>query len=150
MAENGVGDPRRQAVKPLGPFTQRLRANDRMAHLSDAALPTLAWWVFHKLKLYPSPAGAIEDVVRRGTDLLVICGQAEFSLFTKRSNWIVRRLERSGHCHFDVVQSMDHSLFNFAGRSALVDLLTAQVLTKVVPGFKPPDTNTSKEGTPTT
>jgi len=110
----------------------------------------LAWWVFHKLKLYPSPAGAIEDVVRRGTDLLVICGQAEFSLFTKRSNWIVRRLERSGHCHFDVVQSMDHSLFNFAGRSALVDLLTAQVLTKVVPGFKPPDTNTSKEGTPTT
>jgi len=47
----------------------------------------------------------------------------------------VRSLERSGTCHFEVVESMDHSLFNFTGRAALIKLFTAQVTEKLIPEF---------------
>jgi hypothetical protein len=124
-------------------------ANDPIAHLSAVTAPALAWWVLDKLQLYPSSTGALETLARRGTELLVICDKPQFSLLAKRSRWAVRRLERSGHCHFEVVKSMDHSLFNSAGRSELMKLFTAQVLEKLVPEYGPPDARARKEGSPT-
>ena len=154
LTERGTVDSRRQAVRPLYSLTRRLWANDRIAHhriahLSVAATPALVWWVLDKLQLYPSSTGALETLARRGTELLVICGKPEFSLLAKRSRWAVRRLERSGHCHFEVVKSMDHSLFNFTGRAELTKLFTAQVLEKLVPEFGPHDTRVQKEGSTT-
>jgi CelD/BcsL family acetyltransferase involved in cellulose biosynthesis len=97
------------------------------------------------LRLYPSPVGALETLAQRGTELLVICGESD----AKQSRWAMRHLERSGRCHFEVVRSMDHSLFRFAGRSELMRLLTRQVLEKLVPDFGPPDARASKQGCPT-
>jgi hypothetical protein len=149
LTERGAVDSRRQAVRPLNSLTRRLRANDRIAHLTVATTPALAWWVFDKLQLYPSSTEALETLARRGTELLVICSETEFSLFAKRSRWAVRRLERSEHCHFEVVKSMDHSLVNFTGRAELTKLFTAQVLEKLVPEFGPPDARVRKEGSTT-
>jgi len=137
LTEGGVVDSRRQAVRPLGSVTRRLRANDRIAQLIQAITPALAWWVFDKLQLYPSSTRAFEVLARAGTDLHVFCGEPEFSRFEKRSRWAVRRLQRSGHCHFEVIKSMDHSVFTYAGRSELTKLLTAQVVEKLVPEFRP-------------
>ncbi len=154
LTESGTVDSRRQAVRPLNSLARRLLANDRIvndriAHLSAVTAPALAWWVLDKLQLYPSSTGALETLARRGTELLVICDKPQFSLLAKRSRWAVRRLERSGHCHFEVVKSMDHSLFNSAGRSELMKLFTAQVLEKLVPEYGPPDARARKEGSPT-
>jgi hypothetical protein len=93
------------------------------------------WWVLDKLRLYPSSIKGIEAVAQRGTELLVACSESEFSKFARRSGWTVRRLERSGTCHFEVVESMDHAIFNLTGRAALIKLLTAQVTEKLVPEF---------------
>jgi dienelactone hydrolase len=149
LSERGVVDSRRQAVRPLRLFTRRLRANDRIAQLSNAVTPALAWWILDKLQLYPSAAEALETVTRRGTELLVICSEPEFSRYAKRSRWAMRRLERSGHCHFELVKSMDHSLFNFAGRVELMRLLTAQIVEKVLPELRSPDPSTRAQGTST-
>ena len=146
LIERGVVDSRRQAVRPLNSLTRRLRANDRIAHLSAATMPASAWWVLDKLQLYPSSARALETVSRTGTELLVVCSEPEFSLLTKRSRWAVQRLERSGRCHFEVAKSMDHSLFNLAGRSELTKLFTAQVLEKLLPEFRPREATVREEG----
>ena len=146
LIERGVVDSRRQAVRPLNSLTRRLQANDRIAHLSAATLPALAWWVLDKLQLYPSSAGVLETLGRTGTELLVVCSEPEFSRLTKRSRWSVQRLERSGRCQFEVVKSMDHSLFNSAGRSDMTKLFMAQVLEKLLPEFRSPETTVREEG----
>jgi len=146
LVERGVVDARRQAVRPLNSLTRRLRANDRIALLSAATTPALAWWLLDKLNLYPSSASALETLARTGTELLVICSEPEFSLFTRRSRWAVRRLERSGRCHFEVIKSMDHSLFNQAGRSELTRLLALEVAEKLVPDFSDRATKLRKNG----
>jgi CelD/BcsL family acetyltransferase involved in cellulose biosynthesis len=145
VTETGTGDSRRQAVRPLNPLARHLLASVRIANLGPATIPAVAWWAINKLRLYPSPVGSLETLAQRGTELLVICGESD----AKQSRWAMRHLERSGRCHFEVVRSMDHSLFRFAGRSELMRLLTRQVLEKLVPDFGPPDARASKEGSPT-
>ena len=145
VTETDTGDSRRQAVRPLNPLARHLLASVRIANLGPAAIPAVAWRAINKLRLYPSPVGALETLAQRGTELLVICGESD----AKQSRWAMRHLERSGRCHFEVVRSMDHSLFRFAGRSELMRLLTRQVLEKLVPDFGPPDARASKEGSPT-
>lgn len=149
LTERGAVDSRRQAVRPLSSLIRRLRENDQIVHLSVAITPALAWWVFDKLQLYPSSTRPLETLTRRGTELLVICSEPEFSQYAKRSRWAMRRLERSGRCHFELVKSMDHSLFNFAGRSEIMRLFTAQILEKVVPEFRPPEARVRKEDSST-
>ena len=135
LGENGAADSHRQVVRPLNSLTRRLRENDRVVRLSEAATPAAAWWLFDKLRLYPLSTGALETLAQRGTELLVVCSKVEYSLFTKRSRWAVQRLERSGNCHFEVIKSMDHALFNSTGRAELMKLLTAQVLESLIPEF---------------
>ena len=79
----------------------------------------------------------------------MICSEPEFSQYAKRSRWAMRRLEHQGRCHFELVKSMDHSLFNFAGRSEIMRLFTAQILEKVVPEFRPPEARVRKEDSST-
>jgi dienelactone hydrolase len=123
----GALDSRRQAVRPLNPLVRHLSAIDRIARLTVATTPAAAWWLFDKLRLYPSSAGALETLAGRGTEVLAVYAEPEFSRFAKRSRWAVRRLERSPHCHIEVVKSMDHSLFDFTGRAELIRLLTARL-----------------------
>ena len=104
--------------------------------LSVAAAPAAVWWLLDKLRLYPASTGALETLAQRGTELLVVCSESEFSLLTKRSRWAVRRLERSDNCRFEVIKSMDHSLFNSAGRVELMKLLTTRVRESLVPEFE--------------
>ena len=106
-----------------------------MVKLALATTPAAVWWVLDKLRLYPSSIKGIEAVAQRGTEVLVACSESEFSKFARRSGWTVRSLERSGTCHFEVVESMDHALFNFTGRAALIKLFTAQVTEKLIPEF---------------
>jgi len=119
--------PRRQAIRPINPLVRRLSASERIGQLTEATTPAAAWWLFDKLRLYPSSAVVLETLARRGTEVLAVFTEPEFSRFAKRARWAVRRLERSPHCHFEVVKSMDHSLFDFTGRSELIRLLTARV-----------------------
>jgi alpha-beta hydrolase superfamily lysophospholipase len=137
VAEGGEIDARRQTIRNLNPITRRLRARDRIARLSDATVPSVMWWLFDKMHLYPSPIEAIESLAHTGADLLVICGEPEYAQYVKRARWAMRRLERAGCCRFEVIESMDHSLFNFAGRSEVMRLLSAEVLDKLAPGLKP-------------
>jgi dienelactone hydrolase len=146
LTERGVVDWRRQALPPLNSLARRLLANDRIAHLSAAITPTFAWWVLDRLQLYPSSARALETLARRGTELLVILSEPQFSLLAERERWAVRRLERSGQCHFEVIKSMDHSVFNLSGRSELMKLFTAQVRERLVPEFRTPDARARTEG----
>ncbi|MGD1012643.1 MAG: hypothetical protein ABR925_08955 [Acidimicrobiales bacterium] len=103
-----------------------------------------------KIRAYPSLGGALATAVDNGTELLVICAKPEFSVLEKRSRWLVRRLQRSGRCHFKVASSAEHSLFNFAGRSEVMELLSAQALQNLVPNSKLPkfksDTKHSQTG----
>ena len=163
MTESGVVDSRRQAVRHNS-LTRHLRANARVKHLSGATTPTVArwalgklrlhmpaagWWLLSELRLFPSSARALTTLAHRGTELLVVCGEPEFAHFATRSRGTLRRLERSGHCHFEVIKSMDHSLFNFAGRSELMDFLTAELVDKVVADFTHPGERARIEGSPT-
>ena len=135
LSEKGSTDPRRQTVRPLNSITRHLYWGNLMVKLALATTPAAVWWVLDKLRLYPSPIKGIEAVAKRGTEILVACSEFEFSKFARRSGWTVRRLERSGTCHFEVVESMDHAIFNLTGRAALIKLLTAQVTEKLVPEF---------------
>ena len=139
LKERGVVDSRRQAVRPLSSLTRRLLSNIQVAHLSAAIAPDFAWWVLDKLRLYPSSARALESVAAKGTELLVVFSESEFSRFEKRSRWAVRRLEHSGQCHFTVIKSLDHSVFNLSGRSEVIKLFTAQVRERLVAEFRTPD-----------
>ena len=138
VTESGDGDTRRGAVRPLNPVARRLLAVVRKLHLGPETVPAVVWWVIDKLRLYPSPTKVLETLARRGTELLVIYSESG----AKRSRWAMGRLERSGSCHFEVIKSMDHSLFRFAGRSELMKLFAAQIVEKVVPEFRPPDPST--------
>lgn len=141
--------PHQEAVRPLNQLTQRLRENAVVARVSTAILPAAAWWVLDKTRLFPSLAGALETAVANGTQLLVIYAKPEFLQFEKRSRWPVRRLERSGCCHFKVANSADHSLFDLTGRSEVTQLLTAQVLQKLVPDFTRLEATPNTDGSPT-
>jgi dienelactone hydrolase len=130
--------PHQRAARLLNPLIRRLLSSDRIARLNAEIVPSVAWWALDKLGLYPTPARTLENVAQRGTELLVVYGEPDYSWFTKRSSrWGMRRLERSGRCRLEVVQSMDHSLFNFAGRSELMRLFSAEVLDKLVPDSRP-------------
>ncbi len=130
----GADGRHQRAAQPLNPLIRRLLTSDRIARLNTEMVPSVAWWALDKLGLYPTPARALEKVVERGTELLVVYAEPDYSWFTKRSSrWGMRRLERSGRCRLEVVESMDHSLFNFAGRSELMRLFSAEVLDKLVP-----------------
>jgi hypothetical protein len=120
-------------------LTRRLLSNIQVAHLSAAIAPDFAWWVLDRLRLYPSSARALESVAAKGTELLVVFSESEFSRFEKRSRWAVRRLERSGQCHFTVIKSLDHSVFSLSGRSEVIKLFTAQVRERLVAEFRTPD-----------
>jgi hypothetical protein len=149
LSEKGSTDPRRQTVRPLNSITRHLYADNLIVKLALATTPVAVWWVLDKLRLYPSSIKGIEAVAQRGTEVLVACSEFEFSKFARRSGWTVRSLERSGTCHFEVVESMDHSLFNFTGRAALIKLFTAQVTEKLIPEFGRALDEEARKGGPT-
>jgi hypothetical protein len=149
LSEKGSTDPRRQTVRPLNSITRHLYADNLIVKLALATTPAAVWWVLDKLRLYPSSIKGIEAVAQRGTEVLVACSEFEFSKFARRSGWTVRSLERSGTCHFEVVESMDHSLFNFTGRAALIKLFTAQVTEKLIPEFGRALDEEARKGGPT-
>lgn len=134
LTDEAGRDIRRQAIRPLDSVTRKLSATNWIARLSEATLPAGVWWALDKLHLYRSRARGIESLARKGADILVVCGEPEYARYVKRSKWTVRRLERSSRCHFEVVSSLDHSLFGYAGRSAVATLFTDQLLSKVLSG----------------
>jgi pimeloyl-ACP methyl ester carboxylesterase len=125
--EGGARDPRRQAVRPLNPLTRRLRQIDPLVQAVNSLMPPAVWWVLDKVRLYPSPAGALDSLARLGTEMILICGDEEADRYMKRSLLTMRRLQRLRAFRFERVPGMDHSLFGRQGRLSAIRLLDAQI-----------------------
>jgi alpha-beta hydrolase superfamily lysophospholipase len=134
--DGGQLDPRRAAVQPLrGPF--RMLARRRRAVAVGERLPGAAWWLLDRLGLQPSPGRGLERLVEGGTELLLVCGEEDSKPFRRRASSTLRRLERSGRFHFEVVNGLDHTMLARGGREAAVELLAQHLLRRLASPTRP-------------
>lgn len=136
-------DPRRQATTARRRWVRALPAHDLLGGLVDR-LPDPAWWVINRVAVASPPARILERLVGRGVDTFIVCGEKEARVLRRGQRAPLRRLDRSGLFHLDVVPGIDHELF--ARRSR--DLVGPMVTHRVLAGSAPGDTGTGPAPAP--
>lgn len=123
----GGVDPRRQTAQPPHPLIDRIGHQAwarRLAH----RLPQTAWSLAHRLRVFRSPATALELLSRRGVDTLLLEGGDDAGRFLPFAARHLRRLERSGTVQFTVLPELDHPMLSPSPSSAAAQLLTSFIL----------------------
>jgi hypothetical protein len=76
------------------------------------------------------PGERLRDLVRAGTDVLLICGCEEFEPFSHTGINAVRRGEREARLRIEVVPTLEHSLLLSSDRDRVAELICAHILTR--------------------
>jgi alpha-beta hydrolase superfamily lysophospholipase len=123
-------DPRRLIVFPSDDVVENFREAKRPRNLRQR-LPGLAW----KLRLITHPRRRsgrwLDQLVRQGTDTLLVCGDAEFRPIRKGVTAVrLQRLERTGRLRLEHLAGLQHDLFIADQRSLVTRLVTEQVLSR--------------------
>lgn len=122
---DGPVDPRRAMWLPTAPVAQSAGRTSRGSRLKNNAPPFL-WRLLDTAGVYKSPTTKLENLVRRGADTLLICGDEDARPF-QRSPWILDRLDRTGRFTFAVVPDADHSLQRVVARERVAALVSGHV-----------------------
>ena len=104
-------DPRRLIVFPSDDVVENFREAIRPTNLRQR-FPGLAW----RLRLIAHPRRRsgrwLDQLVRQGTDTLLVCGDAEFRPIRKGVRAAhLQRLERTGRLRVEHLAGLQHDLF---------------------------------------
>ncbi len=129
----GEVDDTRQAVQPLNPLVRRLQRFEGLAQFGEYKAPPSLWWLLDRLGVQKHPARGLEALADQGVATLLLCGETEARPFQRRAKWPMRRLQRDGDLRFEVLPSIDHTLFGASARTRAAALVTDHVLTTYRP-----------------
>ena len=74
------------------------------------------------------PGKRLGDLVRGGTDVLLICGRAEIQVFSESGLGTIPAAFRKEGLQIEVIHALDHGLFPVRDRDQVTDLILAHVL----------------------
>jgi alpha-beta hydrolase superfamily lysophospholipase len=114
------------------PWVRALGAHPAVKKL-QRKLPRVTWQALDRLGVVTSAAHALVDVVDRGANTLVICGERDARPFQQRGHWLLRQAYRSGRFRFERVDGMDHSLLLSEAREHAYKLIYTHLLATFVP-----------------
>ncbi|MCW2496965.1 alpha/beta hydrolase family protein, partial [Jatrophihabitans sp.] len=129
---------RLEAAVPLRPWADRLRRIDALARFAEYRLPPLIWWLLDVLRIQRHQAHGLQQLAERAVPTLVLCGDAEARPFLRRAKGVMRRLRRGGIVQFELLPSIDHTLYGAEARQRTVARLDAYVLSRYA---APPDSS---------
>jgi alpha-beta hydrolase superfamily lysophospholipase len=89
--------------------------------------PPAGWWLLDRFGLRSAPGRGLARLVEGGTELLLVCGEEDARPFRARSGSTLRRLERSGRVHFEVVGGLDHLMLEREARESALRLLVERL-----------------------
>jgi alpha-beta hydrolase superfamily lysophospholipase len=89
--------------------------------------PPAGWWLLDRFGLRSAPGRGLARLVEGGTELLLVCGEDDARPFRARSGSTLRRLERSGRVHFEVVNGLDHLMLEREARESALRLLVRRL-----------------------
>lgn len=136
VAGGGAVDPRRHAAIPRRPATQALHGNGPIVGLRHR-VPRLAARIRNLVEgveglLAPRrqrPVVWLGELVARDVDVLVVCGEREARpIRLSGSARSLKRLERSGRFHLELVPGLEHGLLRSDQRLEVVELVSRYVL----------------------
>ena len=127
--EEGVPlDPRRRILLPLDAVPVAFRRGGRFGRLRER-YPDLAWRVRNLISPGPKSGKWLTELVRQGTDTLMICGDDDFLQIRQGlSAARLRRLHRSGLLRLEHVAGLEHALQFADNRHLVHDMMTDHVL----------------------
>ena len=103
-------------------------------------VPQRVWWTVNRLLLDDPAASTLQRLVRRGTDVTVICGPPDFAPLALGEQATLRRLERSERFHLQVISGLDHAGLVIEQRESLKEALSKEILGRyIVAGPEPAD-----------
>lgn len=104
------------------PRLDAIRRNPSLATFLDRRLPEPVWRGLMRAGLATAPPRGLDELIRRGSDALVVCGRMEVRPY-RRCRGLVARLERTGGFRLEALEWIDHSLFGAAARETVRDLI---------------------------
>lgn len=136
VAGGGGVDPRRHAAIPRRPATQALHGNGPIVGLRHRVprLATRVRDVVEGIEGLTAPASQrpavwLAELVGRGVDVLVVCGEREARpIRLSGSSRRFRRLERTGRYRLDLVPGLEHGLLRSDQREEVAVRLGDHVL----------------------
>jgi pimeloyl-ACP methyl ester carboxylesterase len=107
-----------QAVLAVDPYK-------RIPHHVKRRLPRLVWRALDALRVSPSRARSLQELVDGGVDTLLLYGAGDFFLtrLNETSSWHLDRLKRHPKFRFATVDGLDHALMAPVPRDELVAVL---------------------------
>jgi alpha-beta hydrolase superfamily lysophospholipase len=131
--EGAAVDPRRRIALPQDDIVPAFRKGGSLGRLRELH-PDLAWRA--RVLLSPGYRSGkwLAQLVRQGTDTLIICGDREVRPIRQGLSAVgLRRLERSGLLRLEHVAGLDHALTIAAQRQSTLDMITDHVLAHFLP-----------------
>jgi alpha-beta hydrolase superfamily lysophospholipase len=125
--------PGTEVAVPFNPMILKLRRIKWLAGVSEYRVPPSVWWVLDRLGIQKNPARGLERLMDTGAPTLLLCGETEARPFQRRAKWSMRRLERSGQLRFEILRSIDHTLFGASARERAIRVITAYILSTFPP-----------------
>jgi pimeloyl-ACP methyl ester carboxylesterase len=144
MASGGSMDARRHFCRPperrvTAPSETRTeqwlkkRLPSLTSKLSGGLTVLLRYWRGGIGGFRNGPGKRLEDLVRGGTDVLLICGRAEIQRFREAGLGIVPAVYRKDGLQIEVIRALDHGLFPARDRDQVTDLILDHVLAEFQP-----------------
>ena len=120
LTDIGLG-PRRRRLWGLTAFPLSKRPIRRVANW----LPEWVWRLLDQLGVFPSTARFLRDAARRGTMIRLVFGEGDRSLgeLYLRSGRDLDQLLSSESISLDVIEGMDHSMFDRRARATVLKSL---------------------------
>ena len=76
------------------------------------------------------PGDRLGDLIKAGTDVLLICGSEEFQPFLETGVLAVRRADPVGRLQIEVIPALEHSLLPAKDRAMVSELVLAHVFAR--------------------
>ena len=111
----------------FGPWLKRLFPT-LTSKLGDRLARVLRWWPGWIGGFRDGPGKRLGDLVRGGTDVLLICGRAEIQVFSESGLGTIPAAFRKEGLQIEVIHALDHGLFPVRDRDQVTDLILAHVL----------------------
>jgi pimeloyl-ACP methyl ester carboxylesterase len=130
FAPGGVPRDPRHAAQPYNRLFRRLRQHQALVRWGEKHVPSHLWWVLDKFNLQASPGRGLASLADAGVNSILVCGDVEALPFRQRARWTMRRLTRGSGFRFEVMASIDHTLFGASARTRTMELLTEHVVSE--------------------
>ena len=121
----------RRATTVTKSWARALPAHDALGAFVQR-LPGPAWWAIKRFAMHQAPGKVLAELVERGADVFIVCGELDGRTITRGETSLIKRLQRTDHFHFQVIEGIDHELFARQLRVQVLPVLTEYMLRRYV------------------